>query len=321
MAALRVGVIIGRFQVPELHDGHRWLFTEVAAASDRIVVLLGVSPVDGYTAENPLTFAQRQAMIQSHGADAFGGIRTETVVILPLFDQRTNEEWSAQLDRLLKGTYPNDDVTLYGGRASFIDSYIGTLPVVQSSICPLIPTTGAQVRQAVKEANSAAFYAGQIYALQRQFPRAFPTVDVALVKDDLVLLIQRADSGHWCFPGGFVDPTDESFELAAQRELQEEVGLHSEAALEYICTKRVNDFRYRGSRDKILTTFFLGNYFAGPVMPNPTEVQDYKWVKVNSEDALIISDVHKPLLGALRNHPRFALPVLANSMPLIVRSY
>jgi bifunctional NMN adenylyltransferase/nudix hydrolase len=290
--------------VPQLHDGHRWLFGEVSAASDRVVVLLGVSPVDGYTAENPLTFGQRQSMLQQADVAPF-----KDMVIMPLFDQRTNEEWSVQLDDLLLHTYPQDDITLYGGRASFIDSYKGTLKVVKSSVCPVIPATGTQVRQAVKEANSGAFYAGQIYALQRQFPRAFPTVDVALVKDDTVLMIQRVDSGHWCFPGGFVDPTDDSFELAAQRELMEEVGMHSEAGMQYLCTKRINDFRYRGRRDKIITTFFLGEYFAGPVNPNPTEVQDYKWVRIASPDADIISDIHKPLLAVLRAQPRFSLDI------------
>ena len=305
MAALNIGVIIGRFQVPELHEGHRRMFAEVAKDSDRIVVLLGVSPVDGYTAENPLTFSQRQSMVR-HSVVLESWMDTAAeLTIMPLFDQRTNEEWSQQLDTLLKGTYPLDYITLYGGRGSFTESYTGKLKVKKSTFCPVIAATGAENRAAIKEANTPDFYAGQIYALQRQFPRAFPTVDVAMLRtagtppETQVLLIQRADSGEWCFPGGFVDPTDDSFELAAKRELFEETGMGTESPLEYVGTYRINDFRYRASRDKIITTFFVCNYSFGVVVVNPTEVQDYKWF--GADGALdIVSVVHRPLLCALR---------------------
>jgi 8-oxo-dGTP pyrophosphatase MutT (NUDIX family) len=39
-----------------------------------------------------------------------------------------------------------------------------------------------------------------------------------------ILLQQRADTGEWCIPGGFMDP-GESLEQAVRREAQEETGL------------------------------------------------------------------------------------------------
>ncbi|MFL7793463.1 MAG: NUDIX domain-containing protein, partial [Anaerolineae bacterium] len=64
------------------------------------------------------------------------------------------------------------------------------------------------------------------------YPRPSVTVDViifTLNEGDLqVLLIQRGHppfEGMWAIPGGFVR-IDESLEDAAQRELEEETGVH-----------------------------------------------------------------------------------------------
>ena len=64
------------------------------------------------------------------------------------------------------------------------------------------------------------------------YPRPMVTVDALLLAgggDALsVLLIRRKlepYAGHWALPGGFVD-MEESLELAAARELEEETGVH-----------------------------------------------------------------------------------------------
>lgn len=298
MASLKVGVIIGRFQVPALHQGHWKLLKEVQDASDRMVILLGVSSLDGRTAENPLTFTQRQTMIQGSVPPGW-----KSLVMLPLFDQPSNNDWSAQIDGLLERAYAGHDITLFGGRDSFAQSYSGKFSVKHIRHAPAV--SGTANRAAIKEGDNHDFYAGQIFALQQQYPHAYLTVDVALVRQPIpqgaydVLLIQRVDSGQWCFPGGFVDPSDRTIELAGQRELQEEVGLMSEDSLHYIGSFLVDDFRYRGSRDKIMTTFFLGHHMAGIPVVNPTEVQDYKWVPICS---LLpeITPIHQPLAQALQ---------------------
>lgn len=54
-------------------------------------------------------------------------------------------------------------------------------------------------------------------------------VDAAVFDDDgRVLLVQRADNGRWCMPGGLAD-VGESPAQAAEREVWEETGLHVEA--------------------------------------------------------------------------------------------
>jgi bifunctional NMN adenylyltransferase/nudix hydrolase len=304
MAVLKVGVIIGRFQVPELHAGHLKLFTTVADQSDRVVVLLGISPIDGHTAENPLTFDQRQHIVLASLASVTPLVRAGAPVILPLADCRTNEEWSGQIDALLHAAYPNDDLTLYGGRDSFVDAYRGKLRVEHIVAIPAIPVAGTINRAAIKETNSPDFYRGQIYALQRQHPRVHCTVDVAFVRNSEsnitdTLLIQRVDSGQWCFPGGFVDPTDLSIESAAKREMMEELGLTTETVLEHIGSFRIDDFRYRGSRDKIITTFFMAHYAWGMPVLNYAEVQDYAWVPLQLQVYPALAPHHQPLWQAL----------------------
>src|ERR1039457_5646888 len=66
------------------------------------------------------------------------------------------------------------------------------------------------------------------------YPVAFHTVDIAIVKKDeegkidKVLLIQKhseTTTNFWRFPGGFIDVNDLSAEYAAVREAREETGM------------------------------------------------------------------------------------------------
>ncbi|RYE91260.1 MAG: NUDIX hydrolase, partial [Cytophagaceae bacterium] len=58
----RIGVIIGRFQVPHLalHPGYRALLAHVARENDAVLVVLGEAPQPSQ--RNPLSFRHRQAM-------------------------------------------------------------------------------------------------------------------------------------------------------------------------------------------------------------------------------------------------------------------
>lgn len=291
---MRVGIIIGRFQVPELTAGHRALIQSVQLANDKTVVLLGRGPMDGYIPENPLSFIQRYYL--------FAGYKD--LAVFPLDDKRTNEEWSQQVDKFLKDTFGDNDCLLYAGRDSgFVKAYSGVRKVKEVEFYQPIPCSGTESRTSIKESISREFINGQIYALNKQFPHSYTAVDVALLKSPEphthgkmdVLIIKRADTGTWCFPGGFVDPTDQNFETAGQRELNEELGVISEDRLKYIGSYRIDDWRYRCSRDKIMSAFYYGWYSFGRITPNKDEVADFKWVPLDS--------VHNIVQG---NHGRLA---------------
>jgi bifunctional NMN adenylyltransferase/nudix hydrolase len=286
----KVGVVIARFQVPSLHAGHVAVIDKAKAESERVVVLLGCSELDGRTAENPMFFMQRAEMLK---IDA----RVSVEHILPLANSQSNREWTKLVDSIIYSLFPSADATIYIGRNSVVKScYTG-----RANICvvdEISNTSGTKIRSAIKSQNGPGFVLGQVFALQYQFPHTYPCVDVAVqnIITDEVLLIQRGDTGAWCLPGGFVDPTDQNLEAAAKRELQEETSLTCEGVPQYVSSRIIDDWRYRG-RDKIMSSLFTVPYsFGRPELTN--EAIDHKWVQL-LECERIISKCHAPFIEDL----------------------
>jgi ADP-ribose pyrophosphatase YjhB (NUDIX family) len=106
-------------------------------------------------------------------------------------------------------------------------------------------------------------------SLYVRYPVAFHTVDMAVTRkteadpEEELLLIQKAGESSWRFPGGFVDPADESAELAARRECVEETGGMELGWPQYIGSRRIDDPRYRNSPHKIITSFYELQYMWG----------------------------------------------------------
>ena len=141
-------------------------------------------------------------------------------------------------------------------------------------------TSGTEIRRSVSHAvrASAEFRHGIVYAAHNRHPVAFPTVDMALLRDatdeelePLVALGRKSTDApcKWRFPGGFVDPRqDKSLEAAAARELQEELGqTHGVDAFRFIGSALVDDWRYRNEEDKIMTSLFTAQYSFGRLEP------------------------------------------------------
>ena len=99
---------------------------------------------------------------------------------------------------------------------------------------------------------------------------------------------------------GVVDVTDESDEVAAKRETLEETGLEV-ADFEYICSMPVNDWRYRGMKDRsIMTRFFKAKYIFGCPTPQD-DINALKWFKLTPELENILVEEHKKLFKKLIN--------------------
>ncbi|RZK15001.1 MAG: hypothetical protein EOO56_23785, partial [Hymenobacter sp.] len=114
----RIGVVIGRFQVPRLaqHPGYRALLAHVAHENDAVLVVLGEAPRPDQ--RNPLSFRHRQAMF----AEEYPTFR-----VRPLPDESSDAAWVRHLDELLTQVQRAEapaTVRLYGGRASFLDTYL-----------------------------------------------------------------------------------------------------------------------------------------------------------------------------------------------------
>lgn len=256
--ATPVGVIVGRFQVNDLHEAHRQIIQQVVDTHDKVAIFLGAGPVIGDT-DDPMDYETRKKMMQ----EAFPDISISVI-----FDQESDDVWSKDLDKRISEIFPFGKVTLYGGRDSFLKTYTGKHKGVELE--QTIFVSGTAVRKSLSHKIMAhpAFRAGVIYSAYQKYPTSYQTVDLAVVTDSGKLVLgKKPHQNKYRFMGGFVDPTDNSLEAAAKREFKEEAGSSEVSDLEYVSSFRVDDWRYRYRRDKIMTTLFLGKHIFGTFRP------------------------------------------------------
>ena len=286
------GVIIGRFQTPELHSEHIKLIQYVLDRHEKVILFLGVSPTLA-NKKHPMDFITRKYMIE----EQFG---ISKLTIMPLSDNKSNEIWSKQLDSKIKEVFPLGSVTIYGSRDSFIPYYFGVNKTLELQPDVFVSATDIREVASKKVISSSEFRAGIIYSVYNQFPTVYGTVDVAIIKDDEILLGQKLGETQWRFIGGFVDTTDQSDEAAAKRETLEETSLEV-ADLEYVCSMQVEDWRYRGIKDRsIMTRFFKAKYIFGCPTPQD-DINALKWFKLTPELENMLVEEHKKLFKKLIN--------------------
>ena len=294
---MKLGVIVGRFQVPELHEGHRRLIEYVKAHHDTVLVLLGVSQVVG-SKRNPLDFPTRQKMIQETFSD---------VLVAPLPDMPTDESWSDNLDSLCRLVCPVGEIRLFGGRDSFIPHYHGQFKTVDVELG--FSPSGTAVREiaANKIRISSDFRAGVIYSALNQYQRVFPTVDVAIIRDGQILLGRKKNHDRFCFPGGFVDPRDETLEDAAIREALEETSVFCRS-MKYVGSLRSADWRYQHPDDgSIVTSLFVSLSNQNHARAND-DLDSLQWFPFHSFPADRLVDAHKPLMMLLHERVQIEKP-------------
>lgn len=256
-----VGVLVGRFQVPSLHSGHRKLIESVMNRHQKVVIMLGRTKDVFLSKHDPLDFLTRSAMIRQ----AFPG-----VVVMPLQDRICDVDWSERLDDCLSGLFDFEKITLYGSRDSFIPSYCGRWPTVQ--LADAIGPTGTESRNAVAHGASSGtdFRTGVIYASNNRFPTCFPVVDIAAISicdgfKPTIACIKKAGLSHWQLPGGYVDGSDKTLEASAARELQEETGLvPGVATMRYVSSRHIDSWRYRNSQDSMVSSLFVSVFNGMP---------------------------------------------------------
>ncbi len=250
---INYGVIVGRFQVHQLHPGHISLFDQVAAKHQRVIVFIGVQRTVP-TKRNPMDFETRKKMIQAQYPE---------FTVLPLRDEKHDQYWSEKLDEKIEDvTQFTGSITLYGGRDSFLPHYFGKHVVTELEIANNISGTDVRDMLSNQIMGSADFRAGTIYAAQNQFPRTVPTVDIAILyrrSDNGIKICFGRKSGEKLlrFVGGFAE-RNESYESSAKREAYEETNL-SVSGLEYVGSYPIKDWRYCNDTDAgIVTAFYVG---------------------------------------------------------------
>jgi bifunctional NMN adenylyltransferase/nudix hydrolase len=298
-----IGALVGRFQVHELHEAHKYLIDQVAKNHKKVILFLGVPKVVG-TKKNPLDFDTRKRMIQHHYPD---------IVILALPDFGDDRRWSSELDKRVKEVYPIGEVLLYGGRDSFIPYYKSGGGHFDCKELDEYGTfvSGTEVRKMVSEQvkDSADFRSGVIYQSYNQYPKVHPCVDVAILdeSEEKVLLAKRPFEDGWRFIGGFSKPTDVSYEHTVRRKISEDAGCNlSTNNPRYIGSCQIPDWRYQSEEDKILSILFITKKQFGRIDPSD-DVSELKWWDISEleKDEKIITKEHKILLDMFLKNKKY----------------
>jgi bifunctional NMN adenylyltransferase/nudix hydrolase len=290
-----IGVLVGRFQVPDLHEGHRELIEKVAGWHKKFLLVLGCSPTL-VTRRNPLDFQARKLMINAHYPE---------IPIVPLMDCADDDEWSKELDRRVQEVFPVGTITVYGGRDSFIPYYHGQFPCqeVEPSSYRVFSGSSERKSASLEIRSNSDWRAGVVYAAYNRYPQALPTVDVAVTRkaeggEIEVLLARKPGEKSYRLMGGFVDPTDASLETAARREVMEEAHIEISTPV-YAGSFLVDDWRYRHEVDKIVTTLVVAEYLYGAIQPDD-DIEELRWFRLNRTLEIgHIVDAHRPLLVTL----------------------
>lgn len=308
----KVGVIVGRFQINKLTEGHKDLIKAVRDEVDLIAFAIGVAAFK-YTKENPLSYSARSMMVASYMCRAFDGNANFT--LFPQSDYESDHIWSSKLDEQLGVLFSGaDEITLYCSRDGFKSHYHGKHPVVVIEAAnPSISST--QLREEIRnfEHYNDEYNAGVIHGILNQWEYAIPCVDIAMIEfkqqkgrdgathTPYIVLGRKPNHEHWQLPGGVVEPMDTSLELRAITELREETGLGSESKPVFIGSFNVKDWRVRGTSRGIITSLFVVEYTFGALVKNE-EFPEVEWFRLDSLNETNVTPNHLPLIAAVREY-------------------
>jgi bifunctional NMN adenylyltransferase/nudix hydrolase len=270
------------------------LFRQVRSRHSGVIVFVGVHPA-GISVNHPLDFPVRKAMIQAKFPD---------FIVLPLRDTKDDDSWSAQLDYALSGVADFGDITLYGGRDSFVPHYTGKFKPVELTLMPEIAAIkGTDNRREFSNQvlESRDFRAGMIYAAHHLWPVLLPTVDIAIFNSDYteVLLGRKPGEKKFRFIGGHAEKKHGSYEAGARAETMEEAGLDPNA-MEYIGSAVIPDWRYATADRGVMTAFFATTTMSMGARAGD-DIEEVKWFKVNQVTLDTFVDTHHPLYVLLRD--------------------
>ncbi len=292
----KIGVIIARFQVPDLHEGHLYFINEVYKRHHRVLFLLGVAPIK-LSENNPLNFETRKLMLEKE-LHSYEYWRSVSETILPLYDmKKSDEQWSDQVDKIIQDEFfvNKDGAILYGSRDSFIPHYHGMFKTQEIEM--KVDVSGRDLREEATKIilPSSDFRKGIIYATSDKFPLIYSCVDVAILndKEDQILLGRKMTDpeDEWRFIGGFMDFDDDNDFAAARREAYEETRVEIEP-YELICSVKVNDWRYRSEKNsKIMTRLIKARHISG-VPKAGDDISEVAWFDINGRINLVEEHRH-----------------------------
>jgi bifunctional NMN adenylyltransferase/nudix hydrolase len=297
------GIIVGRFQVHKLHEGHEELFRAVLARHNRVIVFLGVPAHNNMTKKHPLPYDVRAMMLKSRFPATDYNIEIHPLVDIPGDDAA----WSRALDTKIREIAPIGDVTLYSARDGFAPYYQGRYKTHELDLEINVPRTisGENIRAEITNTVLASpdFRAGIIFARNHDWDKTIACVDIALChfsdKGLMVGLGKRDSEGAYRFVGGHSIPSTPSYSADAKREAWEETKGLEVSSLFQIYDTRVDDPRWRGEDDAIKTILYVG---VCPTMGGhgDDDIDEFRWFHVSELNADLFVPEHRPLFEAFR---------------------
>lgn len=274
-----LGVVIGRFQTPFLHEGHLELINYARNKSENLLILIGVSDAVG-TDREPMDFETRKGLFLTND------------IVLPLKDMPSDVDWSNKIDDIIK-ELGFDEATIFGGRDNSISGYYSGKHKIDI-MNGRTDKNATELRRQVKIKYNQDFREGIIYHTQKRYPIVYSTIDVVITNDNNEFLVGKKGD-KFAFIGGFLDPQDNSLLDCANRELFEESGIKTD--LKYIDSIKINDYRYKKSKDSIMTHIFIGKYNQLPKKINIIDFEFKEFKFFNLEDLKVnLQDYHNPIL-------------------------
>lgn len=230
---MKIGVLIGRFQLPEPHEGHRLIINRMLETFDQVIILVG-SANRAQSVRNPFSYGERYLSIKNLYPKVF---------VYPLNDYKYSDtQWQVDVVNTVNyavsniASLANVEITLCGYWKEGND-YLKWFP--QWKYLPIesnIDISGTEIRNNYRNLLPAQVQQDMQYFEQEAlkfkdypYPETlnFNCADALVECNGHVLLIERKftpGAGTLALPGGFKN-RNETFLDCAIRELIEETNI------------------------------------------------------------------------------------------------